>query len=473
MVKKIISLIFTVILILNIIPINAEGFEPVVINDEESVKEFAKLYMEGNSFERLYSMFDEVLVKHYPLSYFSTQLKSVEALTGKFVSFGNYKMIDNGLTHTHILNLNFEHKVEVMMLTMGSPYYSKELRGTDFSTIHGLLFAMTDPVVNNASEDGEKLDEQKYKEQEITIGNTPWSVEATVLIPEVEGKKVPAFVLVQGSGDLDRDATFQAVTPMKDIAEALALNGIASIRFDKRTLVNHELCTPEYYESFTINEDLIDDAHFATEAIKGFEEIDSSKIFLLGHDLGANISPQIAKTSTTPYSGIIAISGTPINMLDIIKTQNLSLLNKLQGEELQKAINEKLPEIEKAEKISDFSEEEAKKMQVFGRPMYYFYDMQKLNMGKIASELSIPMLILQGGRDFQINNEIGYNSWKKALSTKENVKYKKYPMLNHMMMEYKGDLAFERTIEEYTIPATVDNEVINDILLWVQEIIKE
>ncbi|NMD39033.1 MAG: hypothetical protein GYA87_10195, partial [Christensenellaceae bacterium] len=301
----------------------------------------------------------------------------------------------------------------------------------------------------------------------------PWEVEATVLIPEGLKTKAPGVVLVQGSGDLDRDATFQAVKPMKDIAEALALNGVASIRFDKRTLVNYELCTPEYFESFTINEDLVEDALFATEAIKGFEEVDSNKIFLLGHDLGASISPYIAQTVTTPYAGIIAISGTPINMLEIIKTQNLSLLNKLQGQELSQAINEKLPEIEKADRISTITENEAKKLQVFGKPMYYFYDMQKLNMGKIASELTAPMLILQGGRDFQINNEIGYNSWKKVLFNKENVKYKKYPMLNHMMMEYKGDLAFERTIEEYTVPANVDSEVINDILLWIQEIIKE
>ncbi len=45
----------------------------------------------------------------------------------------------------------------------------------------------------------------------------------------------PAAVMVQGSGPNDRDETIGPNKPFRDIAEGLSSDGIAVLRYDKRT----------------------------------------------------------------------------------------------------------------------------------------------------------------------------------------------------------------------------------------------
>ncbi len=79
--------------------------------------------------------------------------------------------------------------------------------------------------------------------------------------------------------------------------------------------------------------------------------------------------------------------------------------------------------------------------------------------------LKLPILILQGERDYQVTME-DLNIWKKELSQHKNVISKSYPKLNHLFITGEG----KAKPEEYNLPNSVDIEVIQDIMEWVKKI---
>ena len=83
---------------------------------------------------------------------------------------------------------------------------------------------------------------------------------------------------------------------------------------------------------------------------------------------------------------------------------------------------------------------------------------------EVAKQLDIPILILQGGRDYQVTME-DFRLWQ-TLGDKLNVEFKLYPGLNHLFMYGEG----KSTPDEYFKPAHVAGQVIEDIANWIHRI---
>src|SRR2546421_397489 len=72
------------------------------------------------------------------------------------------------------------------------------------------------------------------KETEVTVGKGEWVLPGTLPLPTGDGP-FPAVVLVHGSGPHDRDETIGPSRPFRDLAGGLASQGIAVLRYEKRT----------------------------------------------------------------------------------------------------------------------------------------------------------------------------------------------------------------------------------------------
>ena len=81
---------------------------------------------------------------------------------------------------------------------------------------------------------------------------------------------------------------------------------------------------------------------------------------------------------------------------------------------------------------------------------------------KTAQKLKIPILVLQGGRDYQVTH-VNYDDWKAGLSAMPNVTFKWYPSLNHLFVTGEGN----STPQEYDKPGFVEKAVIDDIVQWI------
>ena len=77
---------------------------------------------------------------------------------------------------------------------------------------------------------------ERFQEQEAQIGHGKWVLPGTVSIPQGDGP-FAAVLLVHGSGPQDRDETLPPNKPFRDLAWGLASQGIAVLRYEKRTKV--------------------------------------------------------------------------------------------------------------------------------------------------------------------------------------------------------------------------------------------
>jgi fermentation-respiration switch protein FrsA (DUF1100 family) len=79
-----------------------------------------------------------------------------------------------------------------------------------------------------------------------------------------------------------------------------------------------------------------------------------------------------------------------------------------------------------------------------------------------AAKLKLPILILHGGRDYQITMA-DFRLWKQRLGSRQNVTLKLFPRLNHLFIVGDGPSG----PAEYQQAGHVDEQVIKHIAEWV------
>jgi dienelactone hydrolase len=93
----------------------------------------------------------------------------------------------------------------------------------------------------------------------------------------------------------------------------------------------------------------------------------------------------------------------------------------------------------------------------------YWLDLRGYNPPEVARSVQAPMLLLQGGRDYQVQ-AVDMDNWKAALGSRKDVEFRLYPKLNHLFYEGEGLL----TPMEYTQKhGSVAPEVVEDIAAWI------
>lgn len=292
---------------------------------------------------------------------------------------------------------------------------------------------------------------------EIEIGNDPYKLSGILRMPSENGENPPVVILVQGSGASDYDETIGANKPFKDLSEGLSKNGIATLRYNKRFYQYPQAAE----ESITIQDEVIDDVNSAIEFIKGREELKESKIYILGHSQGGMLAPYIASINPD-VAGIIIMAGSPRGLEDIILDQNIAAIDAMadKTEEEKEQLLEQVTE--QIDMIKSLTDEDAQTT-VMGIPASYWLSLGKIDTPEIFSELSIPMLIMQGSADFQVSADVDYKAWQDIPGEKMNVEFKLYEELNHLFMPTNGKM----DISEYIIKSEVDGQVISDIADWI------
>ncbi|MEG0767507.1 MAG: hypothetical protein RR482_07310, partial [Clostridia bacterium] len=124
-------------------------------------------------------------------------------------------------------------------------------------------------------------------------------------------------------------------------------------------------------------------------------------------------------------------------------------------------------ELKKGAQLLQMTEEEARTITLFGLPGYYQWDFAKHDTASLVQASHTPILVLQGGRDFQVSPDIDYPLWQEALSQSPDATWKLYPTLNHLFCAYTGAPSFAGTTEEYQTPASLDDAVSKDIGDWI------
>jgi uncharacterized protein len=299
------------------------------------------------------------------------------------------------------------------------------------------------------------------KEIAATVGEGEWVLPGTIALPANASGKVPGVVLVHGSGPHDRDETIGGHKPFRDLAWGLAQHGIATLRYDKRT---REHAAKMAGLSITTHEEIVEDALKALSCLRGHEAVDARRVFVLGHSLGGTMAPRIVRADAE-VAGMIVLAGGTQRLEDVIVEQMRYVL-ALDGS-LSSDDEARLAAVEKeAERVRQFRpEDRSSSAKALGAPASYWLDLRDYDPVAAAKALRRPILILQGGRDYQVT-EADFQRWQAALGTEPWVTLRLYPDLNHLFVTGSG----KSTPAEYEQAGRVAEQAIAEIAAWIRRV---
>jgi dienelactone hydrolase len=292
---------------------------------------------------------------------------------------------------------------------------------------------------------------ENFTEREVTVGDDEWKLPGTLSVPKGAGP-FPAVVLVHGEGPNDRDETVGASKVFKDLAEGLASRGIVVLRYEKRTRVYagrvHAI------KHYTVGDETVEDAVKAAALLRTQKEVDPNKVFVLGHSLGGYVAPRIADEDGK-LAGLIVMGANVRPMEDVVMDQLVYVGADQSSIDQAKAVQAKVKKLEPGDEDSP---------PLMNNPPSYWLDLKNYNPAEKAKSLAIPMLILQGERDYQVPMK-DFEMWKAELNGAKGVTLKSYPTLNHLFIAGEG----KSMPAEYNKPGHVAEEVVTDIAAFVKK----
>ena len=304
-------------------------------------------------------------------------------------------------------------------------------------------------------------------EDRIVIGeNTKYPLNGLLTLPADVTTPVPAVVFVHGSGASNMDEKVGKLTPFKDLAQGLARHGIASVRYDKRSFAHGFKMLRDKSLEITVKVETIDDAILATQLLKKDPRIDPEKVYIVGHSMGGMLAPRIDAEGGN-YAGLIIMAGSPRKLEEIILDQNEAALRSTKGF-VNWIVKKQVAKFSAMlDGMYELSDEEAKKKKMGnGTTLYYFKEMGEHAASVYLSSCEMPILIMQGEKDFQATTEKDFAAYKQLLAEKENVTFRLYENLSHAFVpSVYGDIM--KAKQEYNVEQHISEEVIKDIANWI------
>ena len=301
-----------------------------------------------------------------------------------------------------------------------------------------------------------------FREKQFTVGRGEWQLPGTLTLPSAGGNLWPAVVLVHGSGPNDRDETVGANKPFRDLAWGLATKGIAVLRYEKRTK-EYPGKWAKSPDQFTLRAETIDDALSAAAQLRATDGLDPKRIFVLGHSSGGAVAPRIGQADPQ-IAGLIILAGClsrPLEDVWVEQRRYLFSLKEKPSAEEKASLAEFESTMAKVKKLTAADASSSTLLE--GVPPAYWLSLRHLDSLAIAKGLKQPLLILQGGRDYQ-TGQVDFERWKEVFRDHSRVTFKLYPKLNHLFIAGEG----KSTPDEYMEPGHVAETVVADVAEWIR-----
>ena len=281
-----------------------------------------------------------------------------------------------------------------------------------------------------------------YETEEVTFRNETDSatLAGTLTWPMGYNKKTkPAVVLlVSGSGQQNRDEEVFGHKPFLVIADFLARQGIATLRYDDRA--TGKSVGGEVKNATT--------ADFMRDAAAGLAYLRSRKAFgevgILGHSEGGSIAFMLGARKQADF--VVSLAGPGVKGDTLLVRQN-NLIMMLSGG---------LPTVT----IEKYRQQEAVQQSPWLR---WFID---YDPSDDIRQTSCPVFALNGDHDCQVIASQNLTAIRRLLPPSKKNLVKEYPALNHLFQHCTSGLPTEYgQIEE-----TISPEVLQDIAQWINNL---
>lgn len=303
-----------------------------------------------------------------------------------------------------------------------------------------------------------------YKEEAVSFTNAQYTFNGTLTLPENYSKNTPVVLMVTGSGQQNRDEELFSHKPFAVIADALARQGIASLRYDDRGWGDKSV----NFADFT-TDDFRQDAAAAIPLLrKRF-----NKVGILGHSEGGTIAMMLAAEGKADF--IVSLAGMAISGKETLIMQNRQAMSaiglpKETVDSYCNSISKALDEIASGKKANEINIDDVpvalkpitiKALQQADTP--YIRHFLTVDVGKLLPKIKCPVLALNGTKDTQVDCDANTTRIEKGLA---NCKHsiKKIDGVNHLFQHCNTGIVTEyQQIEE-----TIAPEVLQEVAKWIK-----
>ena len=268
-----------------------------------------------------------------------------------------------------------------------------------------------------------------------------------------------AVLLLPGSGPQDKDGSLMSgPKPIRDFAQGLANEGIASLRFDKRTYGAPTLVD---LSTFTVEDEYLADADAALTLLA--ERYPGARLFVVGHSQGAMILPELLSRHPEVAGGV-SLSGTPRSLWDVILDQGLEDLRQrgVAGEEL-KTQEAQLRRTRDEVAAIDSPDDTVPPAYSSSMGAAYVASLNALDPVGVARGLEMPLLFMHGSADRQVSAETDFGAWKAALEGKTGVDFVLLDGLGHFYWPAQG----ETMMDDLMANMPVSTEAVTTLADWI------
>ncbi|WBW96700.1 alpha/beta hydrolase [Oceanirhabdus sp. W0125-5] len=294
---------------------------------------------------------------------------------------------------------------------------------------------------------------RNFIEEQVTIKGEV-ILKGTLAIPQMDKEKLPAVLIVNGSGPADRDGNINrpgmSFNIYKKIAHFISELGFITLRYDKRGSGESE---GEF--NSTGMSDLINDINNNIKFLQNHLKVDKDKIILLGHSEGCILST--LANEITPVSGVILLSGAGKNLKHFLHYQNISIINEaktlkgLKGVLLKANFKERkiLKNEEKYFNKLENSTGDTIRMNLGKVPAKWYREHFKYSSEEILDKLNnaqCPIIAITGVKDVQAN-PVDLESIEKLGN--DDIKCMVIDNMDHMLREYKGEKTIFDMMKQY------------------------
>jgi dienelactone hydrolase len=266
----------------------------------------------------------------------------------------------------------------------------------------------------------------------------------TLTTPNAAATPMPGFVLVHGSGCIDRDETIGPNKVFAQLANWLSNDGYAVLRYDKRS------CGKSGGE-FAQRDRLIADARDAIAFLRAQPGIDPKRIFVLGHSEGGELAPSIA-IADGRLRGIVLLAPPAIPLEQILMQQTL-----------RNATPSNRAQVEAKEKTQLANIAAGK---VANPTAAWLRSSFGIDPADLIANVPCPILILQGTKDFQVLAADTPRLVNAARAANRNVTVAMLPNDDHLFLKLEPDKS--STGAEYFAPSYLDPALFAAIESWLR-----
>ena len=363
----------------------------------------------------------------------------------------------------------FEHTatgIKVTVASINASYEGVNMGESIMGTFkqHGQSFPLTlKPGTAKRNRPQTPVGPYPYQTQEVSFSNGSAVLKGTLVLPENHTQNTPVLLMVTGSGLQNRDEEIFEHKPFAVIADALARQGIATLRYDDRGFGGS---TGDLVNVTT--EDLKNDALAGVELLrKQFK-----RVGILGHSEGGTIGLMLAAEGKVDF--VVSLAGGVVSFEKTLLDQNRwtlqqagysqdvtdryctaleSLFDELKAGGNPEPTNHGLPtELEQNLQMA--------KAQSSTPYMRYFLG---LDLTDRLGRITCPVLALNGTKDRQVNSEENLNALQNGLAGQKEIKAMEG--LNHMFQHCNtGNPSEYKDIEETFAP-----EALEIIVTWIKK----